>query len=225
MSQAQTPEQPVTQAAAEQAGELRNTVQEHAGEVANAAKDQAGQVARTARNETQEVVDRTRRAVEAEARQRTDKLATSMRSMGDGLQALAEGRPQDAGPVAGYARDAASRVGDIAQRLEDRGYDGLIQDVSGFARRRPGVFLASAGLLGFVVGRVVRSGGASGSPSGSSGSGVGTGGARAMNGGPASYALPNQAMADATVSMQPVMPSDPTSVGVGSKAAVRPETR
>src|SRR3954470_1121204 len=201
MTQSETPTQQATQAAAEQAGELRNTVQEHAGEVASAARDQAGEVARTARTETQQVVDRTRSAVETEARQRTEALAHSVRNVGDGLRALADGRPEDAGPVAGYARDAASRIGDVAQRLESRGYDGLVDDVSAFARRRPGVFLAGAGLLGFAIGRVIRSGGASGS---------GNGAGRVPSSG---VARPNIAMADATISMQPVMPrGEPSSI-------------
>ena len=199
MTQAQTPGRPVTQAAAEQAEELRDTVKDHAGDVASSARDQAGEVARTARSETQQVVDRTRSAVESEARQRTDDLAKSMRSIGDGIQALADGRPEDAGPVVGYARDAATRVGEVAQRLESRGYDGLVDDVSRFARRRPGVFLAGAGLLGFAIGRVIRSGGASGNGAGR---------------GPSSgFAPPNVAMADATISMQPVMPrGEPSSI-------------
>jgi len=226
MTQAQTPGRPVTQAAAEQADELRGTVKEHAGEVASSARDQAGEVVRTARTETQQVVDRTRSAVENEARQRTDALAQSVRKVGDGLQALADGRPEEAGPVVGYARDAASRVGEVAQRLENRGYDGLVEDVSGFARRRPGVFLGAAALLGFAVGRVVRSGGASGgSMNGSSG---------AMRDGQSgmSYAgsMGIDPMADATISMQPAMQpamplGEPSSMGDGGSADLGPGLR
>ena len=43
-------------------------------------------------------------------------------------------------------------------RLEDRGIEGVVDDVSRFARRRPGVFLLAAAGAGFVVGRFVRSG-------------------------------------------------------------------
>jgi len=217
MSQAQAPGQPMTQAASQQAGELRDTVQEHAGDVASSARDQVGEVARTARSETQEVVERTRHAVESEARQRTEELAHSVRNVGNGLQALADGRPEEAGPVLDYARNAATRVGDVAQRLEDRGYDGLVADVSNFARRRPGVFLAGAGLLGFAVGRVLRSGGASSAgprtSEGSSGSASG-------------YAPPSAAMTDATVSMQPVVPrGEPSSIGAGGNAVRVQEIR
>jgi hypothetical protein len=77
------------------------------------------------------------------------------------------------------------------------------------------VFLASAGLLGFAVGRVIRSGGASN-----------RGGNGANGSPPAGLAPPNVAMADATVSMQPVMPrGEPSSTNTGNGAPFAPEPR
>ena len=78
--------------------------------------------------------------------------------MSDQLQALTEGRPGDAGPLAGYVTDARQQVASFASRLEDRGIEGVVDDVARFARRRPGVFLLAAAGAGFVVGRFVRSG-------------------------------------------------------------------
>jgi hypothetical protein len=199
-SAADPPNGGVPQQAAQQGAALRETVREQTSDVAQTAREQAHDVAHTARSEAEQVVDRAKGAVEHEARQRTDELARSVRRIGDGLGALADGRPEEAGPVAGYARDAASRVGDMAQRLESRGYDGVVEDVSAFARRRPGVFLAGAGLLGFAIGRVIRSGGASSSRNGPASSS------------PYPDARPSSVtgMQDATVSMQPVMPGAPT---------------
>ena len=51
-----------------------------------------------------------------------------------------------------------SRWSSFASRLEDRGIEGVVDDVARFARRRPGVFLLAAAGAGFVVGRFVRSG-------------------------------------------------------------------
>jgi len=234
MTQAQSPDHPKKEAATEEAGKLQNAVREQAGDVMTTAREHGSDVVQTAKSETQQVVERTRGAVESEARQRTDELARTVRRFGEGLDAMAQGRPEEAGPVAGYVRDAASRVGDVAQRLETRGYDGLVQDVSGFARRRPGIFLASAGVLGFAVGRVLRSGGAS------------AGGARGqmtpgqmmpgemMPGQMTPGITPGQmtpgtppAMADATVAMQPVMPSGaPSSLDLTAEEAdIRPGLR
>jgi hypothetical protein len=45
--------------------------------------------------------------------------------------------------------------------MEQGGPQGVLDDVSRFARRRPGMFLAGAAGIGFVVGRLVRAGVAS----------------------------------------------------------------
>jgi hypothetical protein len=50
----------------------------------------------------------------------------------------------------------ADKVEQLARRLEQRGFDGAVQDLTNFARRRPGVFLLSAAATGFVVGRLGR---------------------------------------------------------------------
>ena len=48
----------------------------------------------------------------------------------------------------------------FANRLEMSGPQGLVDDVSSFARRRPGAFLLAAGVAGFAVGRIARAGAA-----------------------------------------------------------------
>ena len=68
------------------------------------------------------------------------------------------GRPDEAGPLAGLPRRRPARVSAIADRLETGGPQGLLDDVTDFARRRPIVFLAAAGGAGFVVGRLARAG-------------------------------------------------------------------
>jgi hypothetical protein len=40
--------------------------------------------------------------------------------------------------------------------MDQRGVEGVLDDVRSFARRRPGVFLLGAGIAGFAVGRLVR---------------------------------------------------------------------
>jgi hypothetical protein len=74
------------------------------------------------------------------------------------MQALTEGRPGDSGPLAGYVTDARQQVASFALRLENRGIEGVVDDVAQFARRRPGMFLLAAAGTGFLVGRLVRSG-------------------------------------------------------------------
>jgi hypothetical protein len=78
--------------------------------------------------------------------------------LSDQVGALASGRPADAGQLGGYLEDARGQIGQLASRIEQGGLDGLLNDVSRFARRRPGVFLAAAAGAGFLIGRLVRAG-------------------------------------------------------------------
>lgn len=53
---------------------------------------------------------------------------------------------------------AANRGRRAADYLEERGVDGLVGDLQGFARRRPGAFLGGAVLAGLVAGRLMKAG-------------------------------------------------------------------
>ena len=104
------------------------------------------------------VVDQTRRELSQQADERTRQAAGGLRTLADQAGAFAEGRPDDAGPLAGYLGDVQGRVAAFAERLETNGPQGLLDDVTNFARRRPIVFLAAAVGAGFMVGRLARAG-------------------------------------------------------------------
>jgi hypothetical protein len=88
----------------------------------------------------------------------------------DQADALAAGRVDEAGNVADYVRRAGDQVGRVADHLEQRGVDGVVNDVQDFARRRPGAFLLGCATAGFVTGRLLRGGAAgSGSSDGNAG--------------------------------------------------------
>ena len=91
-----------------------------------------------------------------QAQARTERAAQGLRNLSDQLQALAEGRPQEAGNLADVARNARGRVTQVADRLEAGGVDGALDDLALFARRRPWAFLGLCAAGGFVLGRVVR---------------------------------------------------------------------
>jgi ElaB/YqjD/DUF883 family membrane-anchored ribosome-binding protein len=144
----------VTSAATDVASTATSGVQDVAAEAATQAKVVAGEAKRQFGN----VVDQTRHELSQQADERTRQVAGGLRTLSDQVSALADGRPDDAGPLAGYLDDARARVTTIADRLEQGGPQGLLDDVTDFARRRPIVFLAAAGAAGFVVGRLARAG-------------------------------------------------------------------
>ena len=142
--------------------------QEGARHVAGEAKQQAGQVAGEARAQARHVVDRALGQAREQSNQQAARAAGTLRSVSDHLRALSEGRSQEAGRLGELAAQAGDRVQQFAGRLDERGLQGVADDLNRFARRRPGLFLAAAAGLGFVVGRALRArqASASGGPGG-----------------------------------------------------------
>jgi hypothetical protein len=51
-----------------------------------------------------------------------------------------------------------ARLDQVVERLGNGGFDGMVNDVQRFARRRPALFLVGAAALGLAVGRLIRAG-------------------------------------------------------------------
>lgn len=145
-------------------GEL---AKQRGGEVAEDAREQAKKVGETARAGAAEVVDEAkhqaadlvadaREQLHGQARRQTDHLGDAVQAFGDKLHAMAGGRPEDAGQVADYADRLADQVDRIGGRVSELGFDGTVDELQRYARRRPGMFLLGAGFAGFVVARLGR---------------------------------------------------------------------
>jgi len=145
-------------AAADKAPAVARDSADHAKEVASEAADQAKAVVGQAKDHVQNLVGQARTELSAQADARSVQAATSLQTLSGQLAALRDGRPEAAGPLTSYLEEAEQRINRWAVRLRQGGAQSAIDDVSGFARRRPGLFLAGAAGLGFIVGRVARSG-------------------------------------------------------------------
>lgn len=148
----------VKEAATSAAGDAASTAGDEAKRVAAEAKTQARSVVEEAKGQASGLIDQTRDELRAQADARSANAAGALHTLSDRLQALADGRPGEAGPLAGYLDEARGQVSGFADRLERDGVQGVVTDVSDFARRRPGLFLLAAAGTGFLVGRLVRSG-------------------------------------------------------------------
>jgi len=146
----------VASTAKEQASDVAGHATDAARDVAGQAKEQVKNVANEAGAQARELLDRTRSELRDQAQVRTDRVATGLRSVSEQLTALAEGRPEDAGQLTGYARQAQQQVSQFASRLESGGFEGAMRDMASYARRRPMVFLAGCAAAGFFLGRTVR---------------------------------------------------------------------
>ncbi len=159
--------QEVASAAADEGRQVASEAASEGMEVVEAARQDARGLAGTAREQvselSQEVVEQgrglleeTRTQLETQANTQVEQLAQTLRRLGAETQALAEGRPSEAGGLPGYLENVSGRLEGWADDLEVRGVDGLVDDLKTFARRRPGVFLLGATAVGFGVGRLVR---------------------------------------------------------------------
>jgi hypothetical protein len=134
------------------AGTARGEARSVAGDV----RQEASAVASEAATQAQNMLDETRSALRSQARQGTDRTAGALDNLSSQFRALASGDREGAGELGRYADRASERLHGLAEQISTRGFDGVVDDVQSFARRRPGVFLAAAAASGFAVGRLFR---------------------------------------------------------------------
>jgi uncharacterized phage infection (PIP) family protein YhgE len=135
---------------------VATTAAEGAKQVAGEATAQTKAVISQAKQQVDGLVTQTREEVRQQAEERSAQAADGLRRLSEQVAALAEGQPDNAGSLPRYLEEVQEHVLGLASRLEHGGPQGIVDDVSRFARRRPGLFLAGAVGAGFVVGRVVR---------------------------------------------------------------------
>ena len=132
-----------------ESGSAVDQTKEKAGEVAGQAKEKTGQLLSQA---TEQAKPRLESSKE-QAAESISSAAQALRQSGGQL------REQQQGAVAQVAETAADQVERMADFLRGRDVDQLVQEVEGFARSKPYVFLGAAGALGLVAGRFLKSSG------------------------------------------------------------------
>ena len=143
-------------------GDLRDD----ASTLASDASDAGRHVVGVARDETKSVASESGRQarrfmgqvgdeLRSQATTQQSRAAEGLRSVGSGFSEMANGSTQT-GIAADLVRGAGERVNDAARWLDDRDPRALVDEVKGFARRRPGVFIAIAVGVGVIAGRLTR---------------------------------------------------------------------
>jgi hypothetical protein len=127
-------------------------------QVTEQAKQQTQQLARQARQQASELASRgTEQAKNQLANQKHDasqRMVPIQTALRETAQQL---RKQGQGSVGQYADRAADQVERFSTYLRETDVDEIVEEVRGFARRRPGVFLGSAAALGFFATRFLKS--------------------------------------------------------------------
>ena len=82
-------------------------------------------------------------------------LANVSKMVGDTASGIEERLGAEYGD---YARRAAGAIENVANTIADKDPDELLEDTRNFVRNSPGIALAGAAVLGFVVARLIKSG-------------------------------------------------------------------
>jgi len=140
-----------------EAGNVVGTAKDQAAGVVETAKEEAKEVGREAKAQVSRLYDNARYELKSQAADRQVKLADGLRSAGDELRGLAEGRVDGNGGMAtDLVREVSHRLDGAASWLGSRDPGAVLDEVKRYARRRPVVFLAAAAIAGIVAGRLTR---------------------------------------------------------------------
>ncbi len=128
------------------------------GQATEHAKQQSQQLAHQARQQASELANRgTEQAKSQLANQKhnaSQRLTPIQSALRESAQQL---RNQGQGQVGEYAEKAADQVERFSSYLRQTEVDEIMDEVRGFARRRPGLFLGSAAAVGFFATRFLKS--------------------------------------------------------------------
>jgi len=115
-----------------------------AGRLRSSGEKLAGQAGDKARGLVSQGLERTSEA-----------LANVARMVGDTAPGIDERLGEDYGE---YARRAAGTIENVANAIAEKDPDELIEDTRNFVRNSPGIALAGAAVVGFVVARLLKTG-------------------------------------------------------------------
>lgn len=146
----------LAETAGQSAQQVTETAKETAKDTVAEAKGQAQQAVAEVRYQARDLFDQTRREMSQQSSTQQRRLAGGIRSFSGELDSLASGEAQD-GLAADLVRQASSYADKVGRWLDEREPADVLDEVSRYARRHPGTFIAIAAGLGLLAGRVARS--------------------------------------------------------------------
>lgn len=141
--------------AKDEAAEVGQSARGAAKHVAQTSSDQASQVASEAKDQARHLTGQVQSQVSEQAGEQQNKLASALHDLGQELREMAEKGGQS-GMATDLAHQASQRCEHLAGYLEQHEPGDVLDDVRGYARRKPGTFLLGAAVAGVVLGRLTR---------------------------------------------------------------------
>jgi hypothetical protein len=141
--------------AKDQAASVGQGVAEAGQHVAGVAKEQTSTVTAEANRQAKDLLSQAQSGLKEQAGAQQQKLVSGLQALRDELNSMVAGN-DDPGVATDLARQAADRTGSAATWLDGRDPAAVLDDLTAFARRRPGAFLAAAAGIGLLAGRLTR---------------------------------------------------------------------
>jgi hypothetical protein len=150
------PEQPsgTVETAKHEAANVKDTATEEAGHVVETAKTEAKSVAYEAKSQVKDLYHQSTSELKEQAGIQQRRVAEGLQSVGGELRSMADNA--EGGVAADLVRQTSQKISSAASWIGDRDPGSLLNEVKSYARRRPGVFIAGAALVGLVAGRLTR---------------------------------------------------------------------
>jgi hypothetical protein len=142
--------------AKEQAANVAGDAKAGTQHVAGVTKGEAKKVASEVKSQAADLLGETRGQLREQAGTQQKRAAGSLRTLSDELRDMGD-KSESTGIASELVSQVSSRAGSAADYLEGRDPGTLLQDVTDFARRRPGLFVGLAVIAGVAAGRLTRS--------------------------------------------------------------------
>ena len=120
-----------------------------------AAKEEMSHLVDEAKEQGRSLVSEASDRLKGEAQLQSDRVADNLRALSTDLRTMAQSA-DGSGTAVTWVRMGADRFEGLAERLEDRGFEGLMEDVGNFARRTPTTFLVLTFGAGLIAGRAIK---------------------------------------------------------------------
>ncbi|WP_404432395.1 hypothetical protein LG299_00305 [Microbacterium lacus] len=141
--------------AKEEATELTATAAAQAMSVGSTAKTEASSVLGEAKVQAKDLYAQTQRELKDQAQTQQQRVALGLRAVSGELDAMAS-NSSSSGLASDVVQQVSDRLSAASTWLGDRDPGSVLQEVKGFARRQPAVFIFAAVAIGVAAGRLTR---------------------------------------------------------------------
>jgi hypothetical protein len=137
-----------------QAADVAATAKDAGRHVTSATKDQAQRVVSDTVTQARRLFGQATSELSAQASKQQERLGSGLRTFGQDLSKM--GQQADSGPAADLVQNLSQRAHRVADWLEGRNPEEVLDEVRQFAARRPGLFIAIAAGAGVVAARLTK---------------------------------------------------------------------